>query len=411
MAQSLAAHYGMLLGLDHSWEVADVKLELEAKRVTIQLGFTGKRVTCPCCEASCTKADHAPVRTWRHLDTMQFETVLLARVPRVDCKVCGVKTPEVPWAGKHSPFTWMFEAFALMILEASRCVEAARRVLRLSWDAVHRIMKRGVDRGLIDRDLSTVEKVGMDEKSFLRGQSYVTTLCDLEKVRVIEVVEGRKEEDARAAIASLPEGVRVGMKAIAMDMWPAFINAAGKDLPGADVVFDRFHVSKHMGEAVDEVRRMEHKELLQQGDTRLVRSKYDWLRNEPNKDPVRRDAFQALKASELKTARAWAIKELLKVFWECPGEGFAESHFERWYAWAIRSRLKPVKRVARMLRKHLHGLLAYFRHWITNAAVEGLNSKIQTIKSAARGFRNFENYRTRILFFCGRLSMRPKTAL
>lgn len=411
MAQSLAGHYGMLLGLDDFWKVGDVKLELEAKRVTIQLGFTGKRVTCPCCEASCTKADHAPERTWRHLDTMQFETVLVARVPRADCKVCGVKTPEVPWAGKHSAFTWMFEAFALMILEASRSVEAARLVLRLSWDAVHRIMKRGVERGLIDRDLSTVEKVGMDEKSFLRGQSYVTTLCDLEKVRVIEVVEGRKEEDARAAIASLPEEVRAGVKAIAMDMWPAFINAAGKDLPGADVVFDRFHVSKHMGEAVDEVRRIEHKELLQQGDTRLTRSKYDWLRNESNIHPDKLDAFQALKASELKTARAWAIKELLKVFWECPSEGFAESHFKRWYAWAIRCRLKPVKRVAKMLRKHLDGLLAYFRHWITNAAVEGLNSKIQAIKSAARGFRNFENYRTRILFFCGRLSMRPKSAL
>ena len=108
-----------------------------------------------------------------------------------------------------------------------------------------------------------------------------------------------------------------------------------------------------------------------------------------------------MKASELKTARAWAIKELPKVFWECLGEGFAESHFERWYARAIRCRLKPVKRAARMLRKHLHGLLAYFRYWITNAAVEGLNSKIQAIKSAARGFQNFENYRKRFLAFCG----------
>ena len=117
----------------------------------------------------------------------------------------------------------------------------------------------GVEGGLIDSDLSTVRNVGMDEKIFLRGQSYATTLCDLGKVRVIEVVEGRKEQDARAAIASLPEAVRAGVKAIAMDIWPAFINAAGKDLLGADVVFDRFHVSRHMGDAVDEVRRMEHK--------------------------------------------------------------------------------------------------------------------------------------------------------
>ena len=410
MAQSLAAHYGMLLGLDESWKVADVNLELETKRVTIHLDFIGKRVTCPCCGEACSKADHAPERTWRHLDTMQFETILVARVPRADCKSCGVKTVDVPWAGKNSPFTWMFEAFALSILEASRRVYAARKVLGLSWDATHRIMKRGVERGLLDRDLTRVKKVGIDEKSFLRGQSYVTCLADLEQVRVIDVVEGRKEEDAVRLLESLPEPVRKVIEAVAMDMWPAFIKAARENLPGAEVVFDRFHVSQHMGDAVDNVRRSEHKQLIKTGDTRLVGSRYDWLRGETSIRSDKRESFDALKASELKTARAWTIKELLKAFWECPSEGFAETHFDRWYGWAIRSRLGPVKKVARMLKKHLHGLLAYFRHWITNAATEGLNSKIQTIKAAARGFRNFEHYRIRILFFCGRLVMRPKTA-
>ena len=410
MAQKLAVHYGMLLGLDESWKVTDVKLELDNKRVSIKLGFVGRRVTCPGCGAACSKADQAPERTWRHLDTMQFETILMARVPRADCKSCGVKTADVPWAGKSSPFTWMFEDFALAILEASRCVDAARKVLGLSWDSTHRIMKRGVERGLLDRDLTKVKKVGIDEKSFLRGQSYVTCLADLEQVRVIDVVEGRKEEDAVRLLETLPEPVRKEIEAVAMDMWPAFIKAARENLPGAEVVFDRFHVSKHMGEAVDNVRRSEHKQLIKTGDTRLVGSRYDWLRSEISIRSDKREAFDALKASELKTARAWAIKELLKAFWECPSEGFAETHFDRWYNWAIRSRLGPVKKVARMLKKHLHGLLAYFRHWITNAATEGLNSKIQTIKAAARGFRNFEHYRIRILFFCGRLVMRPKTA-
>lgn len=98
---------------------------------------------------------------------------------------------------------------------------------------------------------------------------------------------------------------------------------------------------------------------------------------------------------------------MLREFWECRNEAFAETHFERWYGWAIRSRLGPVKKVARMLKRHLDGLLAYFRHWITNAATEGFNSRIQAIKAAARGFRNFEHYRIRILFFCGRLTLRP----
>lgn len=260
----------------------------------------------------------------------------------------------------------------------------------------HRIMKRGVERGLLDRDLSKVKKVGIDEKSFLRGQSYVSCLTELEQVRVIGVVVGRKQEDAVRLLEAMPGPVRKEIAAVAMDMWPDFINAVGETLPDAEVVFDRCHVSKHMGDAVNMVRRGEHRELIKTGDKRLVGSRFDWLRSEETIRPDKREEFDALKASDLKTARAWAIEELLKAFRECPSEGFAETHFHSWYKRAVRSRLAPVKKVSRMLKKHLEGLLAYFRHWITNAA--------------ARGFRNFNHYRIRILFFCGRLVMRPKTA-
>ena len=102
MEQSLTAHYAMLLGLDGSWKVSAVKLEMEDKRVQIRLEHTGGTLVCPQCTGACSRADLAPERTWRHLDTMQFETVLSARVPRADCKACGVKTCKVPWAGKHS---------------------------------------------------------------------------------------------------------------------------------------------------------------------------------------------------------------------------------------------------------------------------------------------------------------------
>lgn len=406
----MSAHYAMLLGLDDAWKVSDVKLELEAKRVVIRLEHTGGALVCPECGGSCARHDLAPERTWRHLDTMNFETVLTARAPRANCGDCGVKTCAVPWAGKHSPFTWLFEAFAVEVLKASRCVEAAGKVLRLSWSGTHKIIERAVARGISRRDLTRVKRVGIDEKSFRRGQSYIASLCDLDGTRVLEVVEGRKEEDARDLLKSLPEEVRGQIEAIAMDMWPAFIGAAGKELPEAEVVFDRFHVSKHMGEAVDAVRRSEHKELVRQGDKRLSGSRYNWLRREETIHEDKKEAFTALKESGLKTARAWAIKELLREFWECRNEAFAECHFKRWYDWAVRCRLAPVAKVARMLKRHLPGLLAYFRHRITNAATEGLNSKIQAIKSAARGFRKFENYRLRILFFCGRLDLRPEAA-
>lgn len=410
MDQSLSAHYALLLGLDSSWKVADVNLELVAKRVTIHLEHVGGALICPECGSSCSRHDLAPERTWRHLDTMQFETLLKARVPRAACKDCGVKTCAVPWAGKHSQFTLLFEAFAIQVLQTSRCIESARKLLGLNWESAQNIMKRGVERGLKRRDLSKVERVGIDEKSFLRGQNYISSLCDLDGARVLEVVEGRKEEDARKLLKSLPHEVRTGIKAIAMDMWQAFMAAAKKELPDAEVVFDRFHASQHMGDAVDQVRRSEHKQLLKQGDKSLAGTRYDWLRSGDSIHPDDRNTFDDLKESGLKTAKAWALKELLYEFWECRNEAFAESHFARWYSWAVRCRLEPVKKVARMLKRHLAGLLSYFRHRITNAATEGFNSKIQAIKSAARGFRKFENYRVRILFFCGRLDLRPEAA-
>ena len=117
--------------------------------------------------------------------------------------------------------------------------------------------------------------------------------------------------------------------------------------------------------------------------------------------------FEHLKWSGLKVARAWAIKELFSKLWTYCYEGSARKFFKHWYGWAARSRLKPVIKVAKMIRRHLENILTYLRHSITNAVTEGLNSKIQSIKSNARGFRSFQNYRTRILFFCGKLSLQP----
>ena len=138
----LTEHYRQLLGLDASWEVSEVSLSLPEKRVEITVVPRGGPVKCPECDVECAMADHAPQRTWRHLDTMQFETVLRAQVPRTKCKACGVKTTSVPWADKHSRFTLMFEAFAVEVIQACGNVKSAAGLLGLDWDRVHRIMER-----------------------------------------------------------------------------------------------------------------------------------------------------------------------------------------------------------------------------------------------------------------------------
>lgn len=403
----LNAHYGLLLGLNDSWEVVEVNVDPEGRLVEIQLRHRGGKLVCPDCQQACPQADLAAERTWRHLDLMQFETRIRARVPRCDCEQCGVKTTAVPWAGKHSRFTLLFEAFAIKVLTACSSVKRAAELLKLDWDTVHSIMSRAVERGLQRRSVEEVKHVGMDEKSFLSGHNYVSVLTDLDQSRVLEVVPGRTEESATELWKSLPESQRKQIKAIAMDMWPAFIQAAEQMVPKADIVFDKFHVSKHLNEAVDTVRRQEQKRLLQEDDSSLTGTRQLWLYAPRNLSEGQQARFEQVKHSDLKTAKAWAIKENFRVFWTYHNTYGARQFFKRWFGWAARCQLIPVTKVAKMIHRHLENLLTYCRHKITNAVSEGLNSRVQSIKSAARGFRQFANYRTRILFYCGKLELAP----
>lgn len=403
----LSLHYGQLLGLDASWQVAEVELSLAENRVTIHVEHRGGSSCCPACGERRPLKDHAPERSWRHLDTMQFETVLVGRVPRTDCPECGVKTIDVPWAEPHGRFTLLFEAFAIRVLQAAGSVEQARTLLRLSWGSVQRIMDQGVERGLARREVDEVRRVGIDEKSFGRGHDYISVLTDVDGGRVLEVSAGRDEAAADALWSALPGKQRTKVEAVAMDMWQAFENSAAKQVPQAEVVHDRFHISKRLNEAVDKVRRQEHKALMKEGDETLKGTKQLWLFNPENLSDDKWADFATLKDAELKTARAWAIREQFRWFWEYKYAGHAKNFFHNWYAWAVRCRLEPVVKVAKLIKRRLDNILTWFRHRISNGHAEGFNSRIQAIKAAARGFRSFDNYRTRILFCCGKLNLIP----
>jgi transposase len=405
---NLNTHYSQLLGLDSSWQVDAVDLDLAGKQVSIGLSHLGGKLVCPECSGSCSQADLGPERTWRHLDTMQFTTELKARIPRSRCSACGVKTVAVPWGSKHSRFTLMFEAFAIEVLNACSCVNRAAALLGLSWSSVHSIMERAVDRGLERREVDDIKHVGMDEKSFGRGHDYVSVMTDIDNSRVLEVAPERTLEAADSLWKTLTLAQREGVESVSMDMWQAFMTSALANAPNAEIVHDKFHIAKYLGEAVDKVRRAEHQALQQEGDETLTGSRQLWLYNMENLDDDRHDRLNELQQQDLKTARAWAIKENFRWFWDYTYAGSAKKFFDRWYGWARRSQLEPIKKVAAMLKKHLDGILSYFRHRVTNATAEGFNSRIQSIKSAARGFRSFVNYRLRILFYCGKLNLTPE---
>ena len=408
MDGELQQHYAQLLGLGSPWEVKIVALKLPEKQVEIELGWQwGTAAKCPECGGACSIHDCAPERTWRHLDTMQFTTLIRARTPRANCPEHGVKTMTVPWAAPQGRFTLLFERFAVDVLLASGSVSQACGLLGIGWETAQEIMRRAVERGLERRQLDELKQLGMDEKSFKRGQSYITLLTDLEQSRVLDVVEERTVAAADQLWETLSAEQKQTVEAVAVDMWEPFIQTIAKQLPDADIVHDKFHVSKYLNEAVAQVRRQEHKELMAQGDETLKGSRQLWLYNPQNFRPEQAEEFCALKDLHLKAARAWAAKELFSKFWEYQTEGWGRRFFKDWFGWVSRSRLKPVVEVAHLLKRHLDHLLTYLKHHITNAVTEGLNSKIQSLKSAARGFRNFRNYRIRILFFCGKLNLYP----
>jgi len=408
MDGELQKHYAQLLGIGSPWEVKTVELKLAEKKVEIELGWQwGAMAQCPECQRACSMHDCAPERTWRHLDTMQFRTLIRARTPRADSPEHGVKTMRVPWAAPQGRFTLLFERFAVEVLLASGSISQGCELLGIGWDTKQEIMRRAVERGLESRQLEGLKHLGMDEKSFKRGQSYITLLTDLDASRVLDVVEERTTEAADQLWETLSAEQKQTVEAVAVDMWAPFIQTIEKQVPEADIVHDKFHVSKYLGEAVDKVRRQEHKELMAQGDETLKGTRQLWLYNPQNFSPDQAEEFSTLKDLQLKVARAWAAKELFSKFWEYQQEGWARRFFKDWFGWVSRSRLKPVVEVARMLKRHLENLLTYLKHHITNAVTEGLNSKIQSLKSAARGFRNFRNYRIRILFFCGKLNLYP----
>jgi len=405
--ETLKSHYSQLLGLDKRWEVVSIELSVSAKSLTISLEYRGQGGVCPECKAECGLKDHAPERTWRHLDTMQFETILKARIPRANCATCGVKTMSVPWGEKYSRFTLMFEAFAIEVLQCAGSVKAAAALLGLSWEATHEIMKHAVERGLVKRDLEGIRYVGIDEKSFGKGQDYVSTMTDLNGSRVIEVARGRTAESADILWNSLTSEQKKQIAAVSIDMWQAYENSVAIHASQAEIVFDRFHISKHLNEGVDKVRREEHRELMKEGDDRLKGMRFHFLFNAEKLDEERQQELDALQKQQLRTMRAWGIKDYFRWFWEESDAIAGREFFDHWYDWAIRSRLEPMKKVARMLKNRLDNILSWFRHRITNSSAEGFNSRIQALKSNARGFRSFQNYRIRILFFCGKLDLKP----
>ena len=401
------ALYEHLLGLKTPWVVKSVDLSLTERRVVVEVVLRRGQVWAD--PTDDTKRAHVngwSERQWRHLDTCQFETIIKARVPQLKYSDGSVEELTVPWAERYSRVTTLMTGFVIKLLQACPTTQSVCALTRLSWGTVNAIMVSAVERGMLRRTEQEIAYLGIDEKSSEKGHSYASILTDIDRSRVLDLVPERKLDAAVSLLETLTPSQRASVKAVAMDRWPAFMSATKQCMPQADIVHDKFHISKYLGEAVDAVRKQEHRRFSRAGTSPLTGSKWAWLKNYPDGRSAEAVSFRALNQLNLKTSRAWCIKENFTQFWSYRYKGAAKRFFDAWSTNAVRSRLEPVKKVVKMLRRHETGLLNFSQHKISNACAEGFNSAIQLIKANARGFRNFTNYRARILFHCGKLDLR-----
>lgn len=404
------AFYTKILRIKLPWYVKDVVMDDVAQRIDIYVDHERDiRVRCPECEEFYGMYDHAPERVYRHLDTCQMQTYIHVRPPRVNCPTHGVKQIDSEVGENGSDMTYAFECLVIRI--AQECsIEATARLCGLSWDRGWNALERAVNRGRARKEHRIPSHIGVDEKSIAKGHKYESLVYDIDAGTVEYVWDDRGQESLERYYRQFTKEELSGVKAVAMDMWDPYIAATKAYVPDADkkIVFDRFHVMKHVLTAVDEVRKSEHRELSENGEQTLKGSKYLWLWSEENIPLWRKEEFEALRTKDLQICRAWAIKENLRHLWEYRYAASMRKYFKRWYFWATHSRLEPIRKAAKTVKAHIDNIVTYARHRITNALGEAINGKIEKIKRMACGFRNRSHYRTAIYFHCGGLDLFPK---
>lgn len=394
------------MNLDAPWQVVKVEfLEADDGRMELHLTLDfgkGGAFACPCdgCRHAATAYDSSK-RTWRHLDFFQYRTFIHARQPRVACPEHGVRTVEVPWARPGSGFTLLFESW---------CVELAKHLpvsVIAAMAGTHdtklwRFIRHYVDAARADADYSRVESLGIDETS-KKGHSYVTVVADLDGKRAIFATEGKdaRAVDEFAADFLAHHGARDNVRVVTSDMSASFEKGIRENFPGARRVIDKFHVVKHMNDAVDATRKDEARE-----NAALKGTKYVWLKNEGNLTEEQKGTRESIMKSRLKTGRALMMREELQNIYETAEDGEdAAKRLKRLLGWIARCRIPQVRKFGELLKNHLREILNYFDYRLTNAMLEGMNSVIQNVKRRARGFRNLEYFKTMIYLVCGKLPL------
>jgi transposase len=398
--------FQLALGINSPWFVSASDFDGEKKRLDIEIDFkAGGRFPCPECKAADCPVHDTTKKTWRHLDFFQHQAFLHARMPRIACDTCGVRQVVAPWARPGSGFTLLFEALA-MTLVIHMPVAAAARMLGEHDTKLWRVVHHYVEQALADLDLGALKRVCIDETAAKRGHNYITLFVDIDARKVVFIAEGR----GAGTVAQFADWVDAHnsdasrIKEVCIDMSGAYIAGVTENLTEAEITFDKFHVMKLIGEAVDKVRRIETKSRPE-----LKGSRYLWLKNDANLSASQLAERGSLAKANLKTGRAFAMRLAFQDIYKERSRNSASFMFDRWHSWARRSRLEPMKAVAATLDRHRDGVLAWFDSRIANGLIEGINSLVQAAKAKARGYRSLRNLMSVTYLIAGKLELKLPT--
>ena len=365
-----------------------------------------RRLRCGLCQLRCREVHSVRTgREWRDLSMRKLPLILCYRPRRVKCPRCGVRVEDFPWAEPWARVT-MALAHAVAALARELSWQGTAREYGLNWKSVATIVERAVQHGLRHRKRPPVHVLGIDEVSRRKGQVYLTVVYDLERRVLLWVGEDRTEEAVRKLFTGEMGRRRCRtLRVVCMDMWAPYMNLVREHAPGARVLFDRFHIVKHLNDAVDEVRRSLWRCLSGKERATFQGTRWLLLKNPWNLNDNQRERLSTLVRWNSPLVRAWYLKEAFQLFWTYQQPKRAEEYLAKWMKSAMRSKLEPFKRFVRMLRAHLDGVLAWTKTRVSNGAVEGMNNKIKSISHRSFGFRSAKTFIAAIYHCCARLPL------
>lgn len=365
------------------------------------------RPVCSGCRRKRPGYDTRSVRRFEFVPLWGIAVIFLYVMRRVDCPDCGVKVEQVPWAdGKHQS-TFSYRIFLAAWAKRLSWKETAS-IFGTSWDTVYRAIDWVVQWGLVHRETGGIEAIGVDEIAYRRGHKYLTLVyqIDADCRRLLYVARDRTEESLRGFFDTIADSSLAGLKFVCTDMWKQYMNVIAEKASGAVHILDRYHIMKKFGDKLNQVRAEEARRMKTDGYEPVLKdSRWCLL-----KRPANLTAKQAMKLKELlqynlRSVKAYLMREDFQRFWTYESATWAGKFLDQWCTRAMRSRIEPMKEMARTLRRHRELMLNWFRAKgeISNGSVEGMNTKAKLAIRKAYGFKSYETIEIALYHQLGKL--------